>query len=478
MKKIMDYFLLLVGIITLVSCEEFLDQQPISDLSSDKFWLTPEDAELGMAGIYSGIQDVFNTGYVEWGDARSDNFTYSGTGDNQINNSINAVTTTMPETNWDDLYKVIARANLAIKYLPGIEGLEAFERDHMLSQAHAIRAYMYFMLVRLWGDAPLWLEPYADISQEANLPRTPAAELLEQVVLPDLRLAEELANPDVSTVWEVNIGGVLAMQTDVHMWMRNYDQALAASDRLLALDRYQLTPAENWKSLFMEPSTDYGNIWSLNRIYLQDGPETITRRIASANLSPQYVMDPLVHERFESDPNDIRADMTYDSLLFANNPSRLGKYCERNPDGTFVYPNTTESEAKLPVYRIAGILLLRAEALNMTGDQAGALALLNQVRERAGLAPLEAGELSSTEAMETAILRERQLELFGESKRWYDLVRTGRVVEVMDPVIRQRKEQLGMPPEGFPDERRILLPLHRTVLTNNPALEQNPPYSN
>ncbi|HYH55575.1 MAG TPA: RagB/SusD family nutrient uptake outer membrane protein, partial [Anseongella sp.] len=150
MKRFITYMLLSLAV-ALASCEEFLDQQPISDLSNDKFWLTPGDAELGMAGIYSGVQEVFNTGYIEWGDARSDNFTYSGTGDAQINNSINAVTTTMAETNWSDFYKVIGRANLAIKYLPQIADLPAAERDHYLGQAYALRAYMYFFIVKLWG---------------------------------------------------------------------------------------------------------------------------------------------------------------------------------------------------------------------------------------------------------------------------------------------------------------------------------------
>ena len=477
--------LLIPMVAALASCEKFLDQQPISDLSSDKFWLTPGDAELGMAGIYSGVQDVFNTGYIEWGDARSDNFTYSGTGDAQINNSINAVTTTMGETNWSNFYKVIGRANLAIKHLPEITELGAEERDHYLAQAYALRAYMYFFLVKLWGDAPLWLEPYGDIAQDANLERTPAAEVLQQVVIPDLNKAADLINPDAENVWEVNLGGILAMQTDVYMWIKDYEQALAASARLIQLERYQLAPAEAWKSLFLQPSTDNGNIWSLNRIYLQDGPESITRRISSANLSPQYVMDPSVYEQFESNPNDIRAKQTYDSLLFANqagNPNslnkRLGKYHEMNPDGSFIYPNTTESESKLPLYRLADILLLRAEAFNMTGNKPEAFVLLNQVRERAGLDPLNEADYASPRDVETAILEERQLELFAECKRWFDLVRTGRVIEVMDPIIQERRAQLGMTPEGFGDERKILLPLHRTVLTNNPALVQNPPYSN
>src|SRR5699024_12708539 len=88
------------GLFWLSACENFLDEQPISDLSSEKFWNTPDDARLGVAGLYSRVQAVFSTDYILWGDARSDNFTYSGTGTAQINMSINALNSTEASASW------------------------------------------------------------------------------------------------------------------------------------------------------------------------------------------------------------------------------------------------------------------------------------------------------------------------------------------------------------------------------------------
>jgi hypothetical protein len=78
--------------------------------------------------------------------------------------------------------------------------------------------------------------------------------------------------------------------------------------------------------------------------------------------------------------------------------------------------------------------------------------------------------------MENAILGERKLELYMEAKRWFDLIRTGKVIEVMDPVLKGRQALRQSPQIGFGDTRKILWPLNRDVLNANIKLEQNPPY--
>ena len=96
MKKLI-YIVIVVFSLLVAGCKKKLDQQPISDLSSSLFWKTAEHAQLGNAAIYDGIQKTFssNGSFTEWGDARSDNFTFGGTGENQINvvlNGLNSLT--------------------------------------------------------------------------------------------------------------------------------------------------------------------------------------------------------------------------------------------------------------------------------------------------------------------------------------------------------------------------------------------------
>ena len=144
-------------------------------------------------------------------------------------------------------------------------------------------------------------------------------------------------------------------------------------------------------------------------------------------------------------------------------------------------PSRAQNQAKVPLYRWADILLMRAEALNWkNNDKVGATAIVNQIRTRVkagNLDPANYNGLATQLDMEKAILDERQLELFGEGKRWFDLVRTGRVLTTMDPLIRQRQRNLGIGQTGFTDPRLILWPISRSALTKDPLLVQNPPYS-
>jgi hypothetical protein len=76
------------------------------------------------------------------------------------------------------------------------------------------------------------------------------------------------------------------------------------------------------------------------------------------------------------------------------------------------------------VIRYADVLLLQAEALNEQGQTATAIPLINQVRSRAGLAPLVAGNFTQA-TLRTQLMHERATELAGEGVRWFDLQRWG-----------------------------------------------------
>jgi hypothetical protein len=102
-------------------------------------------------------------------------------------------------------------------------------------------------------------------------------------------------------------------------------------------------------------------------------------------------------------------------------------YCNKWIDADAVTAN--QSDNNFPHIRFAEVLLIFAEATNeVSGPTEEAYNAVNAIRERAGLADLEG--LTRDEFRE-AVLQERRLELCFEGHRWYDLVRTGRLVSTL-----------------------------------------------
>ncbi|HVY75676.1 MAG TPA: RagB/SusD family nutrient uptake outer membrane protein, partial [Puia sp.] len=121
------------------------------------------------------------------------------------------------------------------------------------------------------------------------------------------------------------------------------------------------------------------------------------------------------------------------------------------------------------ILRLPDILLLRAEAYNNNSDVADAAALVNQVRARVNLAPTTA---ASQADMTLAIEKERRLELAFEGHRWFDLLRTGRALEVMNAQKDGNGNNLNYNVQPY----QLLWPIPQTELDLNPLLTQNPGY--
>jgi hypothetical protein len=485
MKKSILYILSAGLLLTAGGCKKFLDQQPISDLSEDRFWKTADDAALGNAAIYDGVQKILSGNYTDWGDARSDNFTYGGTGENQINVTLNGLNSLNGAARWDNLYLTIGRANAAIENLPRVTALSEITRNNYLAQAYGIRAFMYFYGIRVWGNMPVRLTTYAGIDESPLTPRSPKDSIIDNIIIPDLNKAYDLSDKTLTNAWDLTAGGILAILTDVYMWKKDYAKALDASDRLLKLPyKYDVTigVAADYKKIFIDPIGSKETIWTLYWNYVQDGGNGIAR-IGSGSNTSNYYIDSTVLLRLEANKNDIRRSIMYDTLVVNANERviQITKFYPvlfNSTTGRMQLPGGDQNEAKLPLYRTADILLLRAEALNKTSaDKTPVFAIINKIRTLRKATPLVAANYPDDPAVEKVILDERQLELFGEGKRWFDLVRTDKAVAVMDPLIRKRQQQLNQNQTGFDDVRKILWPISRDALTRNRLLGQNPPYS-
>lgn len=474
MKKILIIGLLAASVIA-PGCTKFLDEKPQTEIGSSEFWKSEDDIKTGLAAMYDGLQDCFNNDYTLWGDARTDEVFKNQYGsDDQV---MNALTATSSGTNWSNFYETINRANLLIKYIPIIKstyqtGLDQQVENHYLAQAYATRAFSYFWIVRLWGDAPLWLTPYEDIKEDPFKTRT-AANIVLDTLYSDLQKAATLSDPKAGSVFEVTNGAIYSMLMDVAMWKKDYNAALNWFNKLEALKKYSLEPAATWKNLFTAPASTKEAIWSLNWDWTVDGGASVSALIGAGDTNSDFYVEDSVWNYFTTTPADIRGSQTIDFSVTQHD--KFNKFYAPTP-GKQVYPNHSQANILFPLYRLADIYLLRAEVANKLNDPVNALKYLNLVHQRAGLAAYTDTSFPDQSQLENAILEERKLELYMEAKRWFDLVRTDKVIEVMDPYLKQRQLNRLSPPIGFGDPRKILWPINRNVLNANPKLVQNQPY--
>lgn len=108
-----------------------------------------------------------------------------------------------------------------------------------------------------------------------------------------------------------------------------------------------------------------------------------------------------------------------------------------------------------------------AEALNESDKTDDAYTYINKVRERAGLNDLSG---LSKEQFRTAMEKERRVEFLCEGQRWFDLVRTGRAITVIDDYFKNNGLSFSV------TQNELLMPIPQRETDINPNLKQNPGY--
>jgi len=527
MKKIFIGIAAIVAISLGSACKKFLDQAPLDKVSLDQFYKSRMDIDAGIAGMYSAFQQMmigesqFRNRYTHWGEARSDNYMGSGyAGNTEIENEMNSLSAGNTWTDWTPLYITIGRANLNIKFIPRAAEFESQKAlvtpqiiNDYLAQSYAMRAICYFYVVRLWGDAPIRVEPYLDTAEDPEKPRESSEKIFNEIIIPDLEKAYSLITKNATpNVFYIGEGAICAALADVYMWRKDYPNAIkwfgnlkkakAPTGKVFGgTSMNDLQPKASWNSQFVTPASSPESIWNIHWDFTKNACACMAGASAAVNNAP-IVIDIFLFNQWRADQNtkDIRKKATFDFTKLERDrvwKYYLGAYAAADPTlpagstGTYTVAATdraTDDNVYPVMYRLSDQYLLYAEALNKTGRQAESLQYLNFIRVRAGLDPYTAASAEITtngvidaDKLEDAILEERHIELFAEGKRWFDLVRTDHVIKVMDPIVRQRQVLANIPADQVTgwgsDKRRYLLPINRKVLNSSSKLYQNPPYT-
>jgi hypothetical protein len=178
MKSLKLYILFLP--LALGACNKgFLDTEDVTSATEQNFYKTTGDAFKALVGIYDGLQRVWTDGIAlpVSAEVMSDN-TFGGTGNSdgfgyQMMDEFDKLRSpsdqNMFNANWIAYYKAVYRANMLLGKMDQVDwkGDDVLRKTYE-SEARFLRAYLYFDMVRLWGNIPLLIEPSSENIPQAN----------------------------------------------------------------------------------------------------------------------------------------------------------------------------------------------------------------------------------------------------------------------------------------------------------------------
>ncbi len=437
--KRLKLIIVLSSILTL-SCEDFIKTEPVTIITDDLVIIDATSAEQVLLGAYSALQgaNVYGNLTITNSGVLSDELIHSGsfpTVKQMDVNDILADNVTL-QGYWQSYYAGIFITNVLLERIEKIT-ISASQKNVIVGQAKFLRALMLFDLVKMYGAIPL--PKTTSLAELSTIPRTPAADVYTFIIAELTAAATLLDGVDYNAAGRdeqdrVKAGewAVKALLARVNLYIGNKAAAGSFADDVIQNGGYTL-PA-SYTTIFSGNSTE-----TIFEIFSSVNDQNGLAFQVRTSGRYEYAPSPQLIAAFET--GDTRKAIIDD---VSGAKPQVGKY-----------KDVATGTDRTIVFRLAEMYLIRAEA-NI--GNASADADVNLLRTRAGLAGLTNVSLDN-------ILQERFVELCFEGHRWNDLIRTGRVNQVM----------LVINPTTWKAED-ALLPIPLRDIRLNPALTQNTGY--
>ena len=492
MKK--NISLLIVLLVVLNSCKKFLDERPTGSLTPETNVTSPTIARAFANSAYSNLTTLdegsggyggntaslmeFMTGKAS-GNAQTESFRfYNLTYDAQ---------SFYIDTWWQGLYGGVSNCNLALQKIAEIPQ-DAVTKANMLAEVHTLRALYYFYLVRMYGGVPKIMEVVSDL-KNVQPARATAKEIYDEIIIPDLLLAEAAALPWQDNTGKVSMGAVKSLLADVYLTYAGFPVAGGAQFYAESAKRSKDVIDKGGYTLFPE-YTDMIKPSNKNTgefIWQVQFAAGIDDNDLTAKALPQYQDIAVYSDEFgglvptaefiSSYPEGDKR--TEENQFYYTKHTRNGSTEVITLGGHYIYKwfdinavtNTAHSDLNYTIYRLADVLLMYAEAQNNADGSPNAAAnnAVNLIRRRASLAPLPA---LGHDVFDKEVKTQRYLELAYEGKIWFDMLRTRKVRNDLTGNFDDFIGHTTIWGKTF-TENQLLFPIPLREINNNPNLKQN-----
>lgn len=514
---------LVVLLLTLGGCEEFLEEVPTGQLTTSADLTGKEYGISFTMGAYRQLAS-WTGGAEDWGNQLPNTLefptggAYTGEPHAQFPKfQTNEVTGDLLgdfNNQWRNWYRGVQDCNLALEMLPTIN-LTPTEFATYDGEVRALRAFYYFCIVRYWGDAIMLTESVSDVNA-AEFERTSLKTIYDEVIIPDLETAVAKLPEGRSTTGRVTKDVARAILADVYLTVAGYPYQEVATN-----------PTKNWC---------VDGSWSAQAYPVASGKEFLKKAQALLNaLYGKYSLgtyddlhDPALNNKGEAIFQvQYSIESGYTNGIMQPSLPLLTKISKSDENGSFTpwigyynsysagdkrarerqmfftwdtnidnvkdtvrfiphlykqyvlsaVKNTWGSGLNWTHYRYGEILLSLTEvnwALKQLGESVSDQDIvkgINAIRERAELSPLSAGSLTLKD-----ILSERAWELVFENKMLWDQRRTRKCLVYGNKEISAIQNFIGHQPAIFNfafTSMNLLSPIPGSEMANNGKMVQN-----
>ncbi|WP_031527483.1 RagB/SusD family nutrient uptake outer membrane protein [Dyadobacter crusticola] len=499
MKFIKSKLLLALGVVSMLSCEQYFD--PTTNIDETTALTNESDVQTVTIGTYAFLNksNYVYSGHImmEYPSDEIAQGQISGNDFTRVYRYTHINTSTHATNYWSQCYKIIAATNKVIGF---VSNDASTELKQLKGENLYLRAMAHFNMVRMFGrpypqengnnpGIPILRDGLSD-EEATKLPRSSVKEVYDFVI------SDLLAAADLMTVKKSNIYAskevAYALLSKVYLFKGDNANALKYANLVIESGRYSLLSSSNYPSYFkVVPENNTETIFAVRHTSVQ------IAEISSMYISSDRSGTPLAQgvsgwaELYASQkyvdflsqhPEDLRKSFITPYVL----NGKLQTNTKLTPATPMYYINKYTLQdnvinASSPVYlRLADIYLVRAEANAKLGNTAAALADVNLIRTRAGLSGsalhTTANVAAAGKTILDVVLEERFLELAFEGHRIYDLFRNGR------PMVRNypgTHAQNNTPTTDVrqtiqPTDARVVFFIPQNEIDQNKNLIQNP----
>jgi hypothetical protein len=474
-------------VLAITSCNKFLDQKPITEVSTEVVFSDVPSTYKALAGVYSrlvgdaaygirvSLYYPLDTDEMQGPGGAADNdrrdiARYAATpGNAQITNPFN------------QMFQGIEYANICIANIPKMamyaNGTDQQKKQlqRMYGEALTLRAQFYTEAIRNWGDLPAHFEPASVMATKNPFPARTSKDTLYDRLLEDLKLAATLVpwRNELSSIGDgaderITKGTVKGLRARIALYrggyslrqdgtvkrssdyLKYYQIARDEAAEVMASNQHSLNPSYKglWKDQvnaravvdpngeLMFQASGIGGVGAGDtKLAYYNGPSVNGLGNKSINVLPSYF--------YAFDSTDLRRDVTCAVYnVAADGVTKVGQAITAICDGKYrrdwiSNPTVAPTNAiqyfglKWQILRYSDVMLMFAEAENeISGPTAAAYNAVNQVRRRGYSKPISTANAAvdlpaglNKADFFKALVKERSLELGGEGVRKYDLIR-------------------------------------------------------